>query len=179
MEPDRNDDTEWLSPESTSHKALQSIVLDKHLIKALNQMIEANNNGDLEVYHSVLLKYCEKRNHFAHEGMVARTALAALDNNYNTGRQHARTLTGELRYKVAYRKGRKDWVAKLINEDKSYNYITTMMTRVVALRCSDTSNPPDHSLNSKFTSSQLPANIAPVLRPPKQGAIAKHRSHFS
>ena len=174
LEPEKNDGIKWLSPESASHKALQSIVLDKHLIKALSQMTEANHTGDLEVYHSVLLKYCEKRSHFSHDGMVARTALAALDNNHNIGRQHARTQTGELRYKVAYPKGRRDWVAKPITEDKSYHYITDMMTSVVALRCSDTS-PSNH----KFTRSQLPTNIAPVPRPPKHDVIAKHRSRFS
>ena len=131
--------------------------------------------GDLEVYHSVLLKYCEKQSHFFHNRMVARTALAALDKNHNIGRQHARTQTGEIRYKVAYPKGRKDWVAKPITEDKLYHYIAEMGTRVVALQCSYTSEPSNH----KFTSSQIPANIAPVPCPPKQEVITKHRSRFS
>ena len=40
-------------------------------------MTEANHTSNLEVYHSVLLKYCEKRSHFSHDRMVPRTALSA------------------------------------------------------------------------------------------------------
>ena len=79
-DPEKIDGTRWLTPGSTSHQALQSIVLNKTLIKALAQMTLASHTGTLEVYHSLLLKYCEKRNHFSTEGMIVRTALAALDN---------------------------------------------------------------------------------------------------
>ena len=39
LEPDKNDGIKWLSPESASHKALQSIVLDPHLIKIRSQKL--------------------------------------------------------------------------------------------------------------------------------------------
>ena len=77
-------------------------------------MTKANHTGALEVYHSLLLKYCEKQNHFSTEEMIAKTALAALDNNHNVGGQQATTQAGDLRYKVVYPKGKKDWVAKPI-----------------------------------------------------------------
>ena len=81
--PEKIDGKRWLLLGSTSHQALQSIVLNKTLIKALDQMTEANHTGALEVYHSLLFKHCEKQNHFSREEMIARTALAALDNNHN------------------------------------------------------------------------------------------------
>ena len=117
-------------------------MLDKGLIKAFDQMTEAKHTGALEVYHSLLLKYCEKRNHFSKEGMFIRTALAALDNNNNIGRFQARTNSGDLRYKVVYPKGRKDWVAKPITETKSYDYLTPMVRKVIEARLSDPSAPP-------------------------------------
>ena len=126
---DRSDRTCWLQPDTPSHNALKRIVLDGHLIKVLDQMTGFNHTGNLEVYHSVLLKYCEKRNHFLYEGMIARTELAALDNNHNLGRQQATTSMGMPRYRVAFPKGQKDWVAKPISEAKSYSYIANMMTR--------------------------------------------------
>ena len=133
------------------------------------------HTGNLEVYHSVLLKYCEKRNHFSYEGMIARTELAALDNNHNLGRQQATTSIGMPRYRVAFPKGRKDWVAKPISEAKSYSYIANMMTRVVEVRLSE----PQDLFASQISIPPLPDNIAPVPRPPKDDVIAEHKSRFS
>ena len=133
---------------------------------------EAKHTGALEVYHSLLLKYCEKRNHFSKEGMFVRTALAALDNNYNVGRFQARTNSGDPRYKVVYPKGRKDWVAKPITETKSYNYLAPMVHKVIEARLSDPSAPP------VVQPPQHPGNIAPIPRPPKHDIIAKHKSRF-
>ena len=126
----------WLTPESLSHEALKTVVLDRSLLKALPQMTGFYHTGELEVFHSVLLKYCEKRSHFSYEGMLARTKLAALDHNHNLGRIQAKTLSGVARYKVVYPKSGKDWVAKPIREAKSYNYLDHMMDRVISLRCS-------------------------------------------
>ena len=43
----------------------------------------------------MMLKYCSKREHFSYPGMVARTQLAALDNNANTARSQAQIQSGE------------------------------------------------------------------------------------
>jgi hypothetical protein len=52
----------------------------------------------------MMLKYCTKRHHFNHEGMVARTQLAALDNNHNFSRKQAVVKkgsdVGSLRYNL-------------------------------------------------------------------------------
>ena len=42
----------------------------------------------------MLLKYCPKREHFSFKGMVARTQLAAMDNNENVGRGQAVDIKG-------------------------------------------------------------------------------------
>lgn len=51
--------------------------------------------GQLEVYHSAMLKYAEKRRHFKYTTMQARTQLSIMDHNYNVGRKHAVTAEGE------------------------------------------------------------------------------------
>ena len=76
-------------------------MLDKHLIEALDHMIGFTHKGKLEVYHSILLNFCETRSHFSYEGMLARTELAVLDNSYNLGRQQANTSDGMGWYRVA------------------------------------------------------------------------------
>ena len=47
------------------------------------------DSGNLEQYHSVLLKYAPKREHFSFNGMVARTQLAMLDHNAHVQRRQA------------------------------------------------------------------------------------------
>lgn len=78
----------------------------------------------------MMTKYVPKRIHFNHEGMEARTQLAALDNNSNVGRQHAVTSTGDLRYKSQFSRHKGDYVAKKIFEEKSYEFAHQLMQDV-------------------------------------------------
>ena len=65
--------------------------------------------------------------------MVAKTQLAALDNNANTGRSQAVIKSderaGEARYKFCFPKANKRWVVKPINEKKSYQFCQTYFQR--------------------------------------------------
>ncbi|KAL7404900.1 hypothetical protein ABVT39_020705 [Epinephelus coioides] len=47
--------------------------------------------GDLEVFHSSMLKYAEKRRHFKYITMQPRIHLSVIDHNHNVGRQHDST----------------------------------------------------------------------------------------
>ena len=85
----------WLKPGSPAHVALEDVVTNKRLLKDLEKLTDFGHTGALEVYHSLLLKYCPKREHFSYKGMIARTRLAALDNNANTGREQAVVMAGE------------------------------------------------------------------------------------
>ena len=102
--PQYVDSTAWLKPGSPSHDALKEVVLEKKLLKDLEKLTEFSHTGCLEVYHSMLTKYCPKRQHFHYEGMVARTMLAVLDHNHNTGRGQATTTEGEERYRYEWSK---------------------------------------------------------------------------
>ena len=53
------------------------------------------HTGELEVFHSALLKYLPKRQSFSYMGMKERAHLAILDHNENiVKRKQATTLTG-------------------------------------------------------------------------------------
>ena len=95
-----------------AHVALEEVVLNRKLLKDLAKLADFCHTGGLEVYHSMLLKYCPKREHFTYQGMLARTQLAALDNNSNVGRQQAVERSGQPRYRPCYPKGTKRWVVK-------------------------------------------------------------------
>ena len=63
---------------------------------ALNKPNFTSFIGELETYHSALLKYAEKRRHYKYPYMKARIQLSVLDHNHNVGQQHATTQQGEL-----------------------------------------------------------------------------------
>ena len=84
----------WLRPGSAAHDALREVVFDKTLLKDIQLLSLCCHTGNLEVYHSVQTRYVPKHQHFSYKGMVARTQLAALDHNANTGRQLATVTRG-------------------------------------------------------------------------------------
>ena len=59
------------------------------------------HSGLLEDFHSAMLKYCPKRNHFSYRGMIARMQQAALDKNFNVNRKQAKTTRVEFIFNSA------------------------------------------------------------------------------
>ena len=108
--------------------------------------------------------------------MVARTQLAALDNNANTGRNQARVQEGEhagqARYKMCFPKAHKRWVVKPITEKKSYNYLSNLISEVIK-RCEE------GNAIAQPLPVQLPKNIASEPAPLKADLIQQHRSRFN
>ena len=93
-----------LRPGSPAHEALKAVVLDRNIIKAVEQLNLCCHTGSLEVYHSVLTSYVPKRLHFFYKGMVARTQLAALHHNNNTGREQAVASRGRVEIQACFSK---------------------------------------------------------------------------
>ena len=108
----------WIKPGTPAHLALEEVVLNNKLLKDLAKLTDFCHTGKIEVYHSMMLKYCSKWEHFSYKGMVARTQLAALDNNANTDRKQARIKegerAGEARYKLCFLRQTSDgWSSQL------------------------------------------------------------------
>jgi len=61
-ETDDNDRTAWLTMDSEAHKTLKTVVQDKKLLKDIDRLTDFCHTGQLEVYHSMLLKYAPKGN---------------------------------------------------------------------------------------------------------------------
>lgn len=165
----------WLDPGSAEYVALEELVLHPKLLKDLAKLSEFCHTGGLEVYHSMLLKYCPKREHFSRKGMIARNQLAAIDNNENVGRRQSIAQkgvnAGEARYRQCYSKIRKKWVVKPILEKKTYNFLPEMLNRVLE-KCEDGTVIPLE------VGMELPKNIAPQPAPDKGELIKRHRSRF-
>ena len=108
--------------------------------------------------------------------MVARTQLPTLDNNANTGRSQAVIKSGErageARYKLCFLKANKRWVVKLINEKKSYEFLSDLLSEVLSrVEQGHAAAQPLHL--------PLPRTIASEPAPTKSDAIRQHRSRFN
>ena len=71
----------WMKKGSKAHNALKEVVLNKRLRNDIKYLREFCHTGNLEVYHSLLLKYVPKRQEFDGDQMDARTTLAVIDHN--------------------------------------------------------------------------------------------------
>lgn len=69
--------------------------MNKKLLKDIRMLTEYHHTGSLEVFHSLILKYAPKRNHFSYQGMVGRTQLAIMDHNLNCERSQATVTKGK------------------------------------------------------------------------------------
>ena len=163
--------TKWLKEGSPAHEALKQVVLDKRLLNDLQLLSKFIHTGALEVYHSLYNKYLPKRQHFGFKAMVARSQLAALDHNSGAGRKEAASSSGDKQYRYVFPKGMKDWVVKPVFEKKTKPHVAEMLSAVLESRATGEEPEP-------VAVPDLPKNIAPVPRPPKEELQARHASRF-
>ena len=120
--------------------------------------------GNLEVFHSVVNKYCPKRLHFTMEGMIARLQLAVLDYNCGSNNTQATAKDGKRRYKQMFSKVTQNWVVKKISKAKSQEYIHKILSST--LKAS-----PDTAGDKLPRICLIPANIAPIEKPDNEETI--------
>ena len=169
LDPEVAKKKKWLAPGSKAHNALKEVVLDKRLVKDIRQLSEFCHTGCLEVYHSLMLKYVPKRQEFDFDQMVARTALAVIDHNMSRNRAQATNKKGEKVFRLAFPKATSEWVAKPVYESKSYDWVLTMMRKLVEEK--------EHRTLSPIKVSRR-GNIATKPAPPKADIILKLTSRF-
>ena len=158
----------WLHVNSAAFTALERIVNDKKLLKDLDYVAEFRHTGNLEVYHSLLNKYCPKRLAFSYDGMYARTQLAVLDHNCGINREQAKRGDGKLRYKVVFSKVTGSWVSKKILVDKKRTYIKEIINEIRKI-------PENYKLKNREA---VPKNIATYPNPGKEIVIKSKTSRF-
>ncbi|KAG1932752.1 hypothetical protein F2P79_020905 [Pimephales promelas] len=164
----------WIDKESSAFQALSSLVLNQRLLEDLDHMALFKHTGQLETFHSAMLKYLPKRQAFSYHGMRERAYLAILDHNENIiKRKQGTTVKGEVRFNQVYCKKSKQWMLKKIFTAHTTNFVGELIERVLEYR---------RNVNIKYktpTSSiavpqpDLPPNIAPLPKPAK--ALFKSR----
>ena len=81
------------------------------------------------------------------------------------------TSRGDKQYRYVYPKGMKDWVVKPVFKKKSKQHVRDMMHWVLESRATGEDI-------EEVEVPDLPRNIAPVPRPPKEELLARHASRF-
>ena len=122
---------EWLSPTSSSFITLKKITTEKLFFSDMQYFTDFLHTGNLEVFHSLLLKYWPKRLHFSFHGMIARTQLAILHFNQAMKSEQAVTKDRISRYKHQFSKITKKYVIKPINNAPEKLYIEHLISEVI------------------------------------------------
>ena len=128
-------DVAWLDRKGEAFKALHSVVTDKRLLNALPHVTKFCHTGEIEVFHSMLLKYCPKRQHFHYDAMKARLLLAALDWNSQT-RTECVDKHGKVKESVVWSKKSGKWVKKVEYHTSSGNHIAPLMKKCLEHKAS-------------------------------------------
>lgn len=121
---------QWLDPKSEAFKTLKEIVTETRLLNALPNLTMFCHTGELEVFHSMLLKYCPKRQHFHYEAMKARLFLAALDWNTQT-RLELKDEDNNIKESSIFSKRRGTWVKRVRYLRLSENHVPIVMKMIV------------------------------------------------
>lgn len=172
LPPTSNEDIVWLEEGTPAYNALEKVVLDKRLLKDFAYLTEYRHTGQIEVYHSVVNKYCPKRQHFHMASMLARQQLAAMDHNCGTDLAISVDKEGEPVCKYQYSKITKQWVAKPVKEQKNREYLKDMVIKLIELKEGRIElQSPELPL--------LPRNIASTPRPDKNILKKNLRSRFT
>ena len=133
---------------------------------------EFSHTGNLEVFHSLLLKYCPKRLHFSFYGMIARTQLAILHFNQAMKAGHAITNNNIPRYKLQFSKVSQAYVVKAIRKPPEKIYIDDLMSEVVNLTKFE-----DHIINLPILP-DIPQSASATEKPDKNDMIKQKRTRF-
>ena len=154
----------WLKTDSPSFLALKNVIENKKILADIKYLSKICHTENLEVFHSVLNKYCPRTLHFKLEGMIARTQLAVLDYNCGSNNTQATTKDGKRRYKQIFSKVTQNWVVKKISETKDGEYIHELLSSTLEAS-------PDTTGDKLPRIGSIPPNIAPVEKPDKEEAI--------
>ena len=147
------------------------MVENKKILADIKYLSKFCHTGNLEVFHSVLNKYCPKRLHFTLGGMIAKTQLAMLDYNCGSNNTQIATKDGKRRYKQIFSKVTQNWVVKKISQPKDREYIHELLTYTLEAS-------PDTTGDKLPRIGSIPPNIAPIEKPDKEEAIGNIKTRF-
>ena len=152
-----------------AHVAVIEVISAPKLLKIVCKLTKACHASQLESFHSLCTKYAPKRQEFDYEIMDARIKMAVMDHNENVGRNQAvinkthkgSQEIGSKKWKISCSKQTKAWNAKRILQDKTYNFVHSLLVSSVAVKITCPLKRPSTSTRP----ADIPKNIAPLPVP--------------
>ena len=121
----------WLTPGMPAHNVFKSTIRDRQLLKNMLYFSQFKHTGNLEVFHSLLLKYYPKRLQFSHHGMIGRAQLAILHFNAFINAEHAVTKDNVPRYKLQFSKVTQSHVVIPIKNVPENKFLNDLMSNIL------------------------------------------------
>ncbi|XP_049521742.1 uncharacterized protein LOC125944725 [Dermacentor silvarum] len=122
---------DWLVEGSESFQRLKAILAAPHLLRDLPRASHKAQTFGLEAFHSLLIHFAPKSSKFTYEGMLARTKIAALHYNENSGRDILTDPSGAERISQRFSRGEKEWTVVPVKQNAGYGYISVLLTNVM------------------------------------------------
>ena len=116
-------------------------------------------------------KYVQQNQHYSYNSMKTRTQLATIHLNCNVGRGVATTMSGEQRFKCVYPKLQKQWVAKPLYEENSFQFVQDLLHDPISLKLGVINVP-------QLERPGVPQSIASTPGGNKEDIIARQVSRF-
>lgn len=105
---------------SESFQRLKAILAAPHLLRDLPRASHKAQTFGLEAFHSLLIHFAPKSSKFTYEGMLARTKIAALHYNENSGRDILTDPSGAERISQRFSRGEKEWTVVPVKQNAGY-----------------------------------------------------------
>lgn len=123
----------------------------------------------------MMTKYCPKRQDFDYPTMVARCQLAAIDHNFNTGRDQKKKKDGSQCFAVHHPKSTGLWTSRSIFDDKDYAF----KRDILKLTVMDARKNIQYQAQHQMRTLTLPKNIAKTPALLKDDLVDVHMSRFA
>ena len=118
---------DWIKPGSPTHEALLKFLKQRQLVKDLAMLNENVSTSELEVFHSLKIRYLPKSIFYEKEKMIAGTELAVMDHNYNVDRPQVITILFKTHKYIV-----KDLITRYTQERATF--LKTSLIKLHALR---------------------------------------------
>ena len=175
---DKQCNIKWLEQDGPSHEELERILMNTRFRKSLPKLTRFQHTGALESFHSLILKYAPKRQHFAYAMQRCRLTIAAIHWNSNVKRAVKRDSEGNPVMDSLFSRGSAKRVVRQRYEPVNTTFRQDLLSSICRHRITCTDDSAKETLRR-----EIPAAARVSLGPEfcaekKDLLIMEHKSRF-
>ncbi|XP_052715271.1 uncharacterized protein LOC128188330 [Crassostrea angulata] len=168
----------WLKKDSPAHIALRHVVMDKRRLNQIHYYLNCRSTAELENFQNLILVYASKRYSYGPPTYRARNRLAALDHNGHLERETKINKDGSVRYQRSFNKKSGIWSVHELKEDKTYNYIQSLVEKIVRRRLDDEEGMSGNVVLEADDPRRISKTLARIPPPPTAQLVKERKSRF-